>query len=118
MQLVWNNVWGLNHTFRPYFERRQPSEGEDDPEKRGLTTRGQLRYSAPFVLGKFGLDAAAGYFKTPVVQSFDAYPFLLHQAIKRRFPHAVVNVIVTAIGGESSDAGAARSWERPDGLSP
>ena len=64
-QLYWNNVWGLNHTFRPYFERRQPSEGDNDPEKRGVQTRTQLRYSAPFIYEKFGLDLAAGYFKTP-----------------------------------------------------
>jgi outer membrane protein assembly factor BamA len=65
LQLTWNNVWGLNHTFRPYFERRQPSEGDADPETRGILTRAQLRYSAPFVYGKFGVDAAMGYNKTP-----------------------------------------------------
>jgi len=55
-----------------------------------------------------GHSVPAGYFKTPVVQSFDSYPHLLHEAIKKRFPYAVVNVIVTAIGGENSEAGAAR----------
>lgn len=55
-----------------------------------------------------GHSVPAGYFKTPVVQSFDAYPHLLHRAIKERYPHAVVNVIVTAIGGENSEQGAAR----------
>ena len=55
-----------------------------------------------------GHSVPAGYFKTPVVQTFDAYPFLLHEAIKKKFPFAVVNVIVTAIGGEASEAGAAR----------
>lgn len=55
-----------------------------------------------------GHSVPAGYFKTPVVQTFDAYPHLLHQAIKAKFPNAVVNVIVTAIGGEASEAGAAR----------
>lgn len=55
-----------------------------------------------------GHSVPAGYFKTPVVQSFDAYPHLLHVAIKQRFPHAVVNVTVTAIGGEESESGAAR----------
>ncbi len=55
-----------------------------------------------------GHSVPAGYFKTPAVQSFEAYPHLLHQAIKARFPHAVVNVIVTAIGGENSEEGAAR----------
>lgn len=67
-ELRWYNVGGLNHTFTPYFERRQPSEGDNDPEKRGLQTRAQLRYSAPFVVGRFGLDAAAGYFKTPYLE--------------------------------------------------
>jgi outer membrane protein assembly factor BamA len=65
VQMTWNNVWGLNHTFRPYFERRQPSEGEGDPEERGIMTIGQLRYSAPFIYDEFGLDASVGYFKTP-----------------------------------------------------
>jgi lysophospholipase L1-like esterase len=55
-----------------------------------------------------GHSVPAGYFKTPVVQSFDAYPHLLHEAIKRKYPNAVVNVIVTAIGGEESNQGAER----------
>jgi lysophospholipase L1-like esterase len=55
-----------------------------------------------------GHSVPAGYFKTPVVDSFHAYPHLLHVAVKDRFPRAVVNVIVTAIGGENSVAGAAR----------
>ena len=68
-QLRWSNVWGLNHTFTPYFERRQPSEGSDDPEKRGVQTRGQLRYTAPFIFDtKFGATFAAGYFKTPYLE--------------------------------------------------
>ena len=64
-QLRWDNVWGLNHTFYPYFEKRQPSEGDADPEKRGMQTRTQLRYYAPFVWDKVGFETAAGYFKTP-----------------------------------------------------
>lgn len=55
-----------------------------------------------------GHSVPAGYFKTPVVQSFDAYPHLLHVALKERFPLAVINVIVTAIGGEESGSGAKR----------
>ena len=55
-----------------------------------------------------GHSVPAGYFKTPVVDSFHAYPHLLHVMVKERFPRAVVNVIVTAIGGENSVAGAAR----------
>ena len=55
-----------------------------------------------------GHSVPAGYFKTPVVDTFNAYPHLLHVGIKKRFPFAVVNVIVTAIGGESSPSGARR----------
>jgi lysophospholipase L1-like esterase len=55
-----------------------------------------------------GHSVPAGYFKTPVVDSFHAYPHLLHRALKARFPHAVLNVIVTAIGGEESESGARR----------
>lgn len=55
-----------------------------------------------------GHSVPAGYHKTPVVDTFNAYPHLLHKGLKERFPHAVINVIVTSIGGESSDRGAAR----------
>lgn len=55
-----------------------------------------------------GHSVPAGYFKTPDVRTFDSYPHLLHLELKRRFPCAVLNVIVTAIGGERSSAGAER----------
>ena len=55
-----------------------------------------------------GHSVPAGYFKTPAVDSFNAYPSLLHRLLKERFPFAVINVIVTAIGGEDSARGAAR----------
>ncbi len=55
-----------------------------------------------------GHSVPAGYFKTPAVQTFDAYPHLLHRGLKERFPHAVINMIVTAKGGEDSIDGAAR----------
>jgi lysophospholipase L1-like esterase len=58
-----------------------------------------------------GHSVPAGYFKTPVVDSLNAYPHLLHVAIKERYPFAVTNVIVTAIGGENSESGA-RRFER------
>jgi lysophospholipase L1-like esterase len=58
-----------------------------------------------------GHSVPAGYFKTPVVDTFNAYPHLLHEGLKGRFPYAVINVIVTAIGGEASEAGA-RRFER------
>jgi lysophospholipase L1-like esterase len=55
-----------------------------------------------------GHSVPAGYFATPLVNTFRAYPMLLHRLIKERFPFAVLNVIVTAIGGETSPAGAER----------
>ena len=38
----------------------------------------------------------------------DAYPQRLREALAERFPFAVINIIVTAIGGEASDNGAKR----------
>ena len=55
-----------------------------------------------------GHSVPAGYFKTPVVSTFEAYPHLLHRALKDAYPNAVINVIVTAIGGENSEQGAKR----------
>ncbi len=55
-----------------------------------------------------GHSVPAGFFKTPKVDTFNAYPHLLHVGLKERFPHAVINVIVTAIGGENSVRGAER----------
>ena len=55
-----------------------------------------------------GDSVPAGYAKSPAVHPFDAYPHLLRVALNERFPYAVLNVTTTAIGGEASDAGAAR----------
>ena len=55
-----------------------------------------------------GHSVPAGYFKTPVVNSDQSYPALWQTGLRQQFPHAVLNVIVTAIGGEDSIAGAAR----------
>jgi acyl-CoA thioesterase I len=55
-----------------------------------------------------GHSVPAGYFVTPVVDTFNAYPHLLHKGLKDAFPYAVANVIVTAIGGEQSESGAER----------
>ncbi len=55
-----------------------------------------------------GHSVPAGFFKTPVVDTFNAYPHLLHRAIKNVYPYCVSNVIVTAIGGEHSQSGANR----------
>ena len=66
-----------------------------------------------------GHSVPAGYFSTPMVDTLNAYPHLLHVGLKHRFPFAVINVIVTAIGGETSESGATRFTDdvlchRPD----
>ena len=55
-----------------------------------------------------GHSVPAGYARTPEVRTFDAYPYLMHLGLNERFPQSVINVIVTAIGGENSEQGAAR----------
>lgn len=55
-----------------------------------------------------GHSVPSGYHKTPDVRPFESYPHLVHVGLKEKFPHAVLNVIVTAIGGEASPAGAER----------
>ena len=55
-----------------------------------------------------GHSVPAGYFATPFVNTFHAYPHLLHRILKERFPFAIINVIVTGIGGETSANGALR----------
>jgi lysophospholipase L1-like esterase len=55
-----------------------------------------------------GHSVPSGYHVTPDVRPFESYPHLVHVGLKGKFPHAVLNVIVTAIGGEASPAGAER----------
>ncbi len=55
-----------------------------------------------------GHSVPAGYFETPFVDTFNAYPHLWHRALKERYPFAVINVIVTGIGGEDAERGANR----------
>jgi acyl-CoA thioesterase-1 len=55
-----------------------------------------------------GHSVPAGYFKTPEIQSQNAYPNLLREGLVKRFAHAVINVTVTAIGGENSVNGERR----------
>jgi lysophospholipase L1-like esterase len=55
-----------------------------------------------------GHSVPAGYAQTPEVRMLTAYPNRLHRALCGRFPHAVINVIVTGIGGENSESGAKR----------
>jgi acyl-CoA thioesterase I len=55
-----------------------------------------------------GHSVPSGYFRTPEIRTFDSYPHLLHRLLAERFPWAPISMIVTAIGGEHSESGAAR----------
>jgi lysophospholipase L1-like esterase len=55
-----------------------------------------------------GHSVPAGYFKTPIVNTLESYPFLLLKKLKRLYPYAVINVIITSIGGENSVSGKKR----------
>jgi len=58
-----------------------------------------------------GHSVPAGFFKTPIVNTQSAYPYLFLRDLKSYYPYAVVNTIVTAIGGENSIYGAERFEE-------
>lgn len=55
-----------------------------------------------------GHSVPAGYFATPTVRTFDSYPTLVHQRLCEMYPTAVINCIVTAIGGENCEEGLVR----------
>jgi acyl-CoA thioesterase-1 len=55
-----------------------------------------------------GHSVPSGYAKTPTVNTLNAYPHLLFHKLKEAYPYAVLNVITTSIGGESSIKGCKR----------
>ena len=55
-----------------------------------------------------GHSVPSGYFRTPHVDTLNAYPHQTLLSLREKFPFSVVNTIVTAIGGENSEQGAAR----------
>ncbi|MBX2921972.1 MAG: SGNH/GDSL hydrolase family protein [Chitinophagaceae bacterium] len=55
-----------------------------------------------------GHSVPSGYFKTPDVQTLNAYPQQVLKQLKQQYPYAVINCIVTAIGGENSESGSQR----------
>jgi len=55
-----------------------------------------------------GHSVPAGYWENHEVHTLESYPNLLLKTLKEKYPYAVINVIVTAIGGENSISGAAR----------
>lgn len=55
-----------------------------------------------------GHSVPAGYGANHEVHTLDAYPALLLQKLKAQYPYAVINIIVTAVGGETSVKGQTR----------
>jgi acyl-CoA thioesterase I len=55
-----------------------------------------------------GHSVVVGYFKTPEIKTFKAYPFLTAKMINEIYPISIINIINTAIGGENSEQGARR----------
>jgi len=55
-----------------------------------------------------GHSVVAGYQDKHEVHTFESYPFLLLKKLKEKYPFAVINVIITAIGGENSLHGQKR----------
>lgn len=55
-----------------------------------------------------GHSVPAGYWDKHEVHANDSYPMLVVQELRKQYPHAVINIIITAIGGENSEKGAAR----------
>ena len=55
-----------------------------------------------------GHSVPAGYFRAGRIRRFDSYPMLIYQRLCESFPTAMIDVSITAIGGENSSKGAAR----------
>jgi acyl-CoA thioesterase I len=55
-----------------------------------------------------GHSVPSGYFKTPEVNTFNSYPFLLLKELRSIYRSSVVNIILTSKGGENSMQGAKR----------
>jgi len=55
-----------------------------------------------------GHSVPSGYFKTPDVRPLQSYPHLLLKELKQHYPYAVINTILTCIGGENAEQGAKR----------
>jgi lysophospholipase L1-like esterase len=55
-----------------------------------------------------GHSVPAGYWHNHEVHTLESYPYLLLKKLKQQYPYAVINMIITAIGGENSLKGQTR----------
>lgn len=90
------SVISSNHPSNPYLDSIKKIMKTEWPKNRTIN------------LVFHGHSVPSGYFKTPDVKTFDAYPLLTLKKVKDLYPYAVVNAITTSIGGDNSVAGAKR----------
>lgn len=55
-----------------------------------------------------GHSVPAGYHRTPQVKPLESYPHLFYLRLREAYPSSTTSIIVTAIGGEHAERGAAR----------
>lgn len=55
-----------------------------------------------------GHSGPGGSWNNSRVNTLNSYPHLVLEKLKEMYPYAVINIIVTAVGGENSEKGAAR----------
>lgn len=55
-----------------------------------------------------GHSVPAGYWHDHEVHTLESYPYLTLKKLKTKYPYSVINIIVTAIGGENSVKGQTR----------
>ena len=80
-----------------------------DSLKKELNTRWPHNRTVNLVF--HGHSVPAGYWHNSEVHPMDSYSHLVLAKVKETYPHAVVNVIVTAIGGEHAVNGQKRMAE-------
>lgn len=104
VQVRWSNLWGLNHSTTPFFERRQSSEGAGDPEIRGVQNRARLNYVAPYALGtRYTVAFSVAYYKIPYLE-----PLVYDQVEKS---------VGISIGRKLTNDPGSQGWHASVGLS-
>lgn len=92
--------------FSPAAAQTAPVESYLDSLRSDLNARWPRNRTLNLVF--HGHSVPSGYFDTPNVRTLEAYPHQLLEIVKQYYPYAVVNSIVTGIGGENSEQGEKR----------
>ena len=102
-QLRWNNLWGLNHTLRLFWEQEDRQQ-----EGIGKDTQWSAGYFAPFVADSpYNIGAAADYVTQPVQG--------VNGAFEEEFRSAVTSVSRTYSNGPASQGwtlGGGLRWQQ------